>query len=56
MTVEPWLLDFKGDLYGEPLRLEIYDFLREEKKFDSLDELRKAILRNAQETRDYFKK
>lgn len=56
VTVEPWLLDFNGDLYGEPLRLELYAFLREEKKFDSLEELRTEILKNAEETREFFKK
>ena len=44
VTVEPWILDFDGDLYGRTLRLEFYTFLRPERKFDSLDELRAAIL------------
>lgn len=56
VTVEPWLLDFNGDLYGEPLRLELYTFLRAEKKFDSLEELRNEILKNAEETRAFFKR
>lgn len=51
VTVEPWLLDFDGDLYGQTLRLEFYARLRGEKKFSSLDELRQEILRNAEQTR-----
>ena len=33
VTVEPWILDFDGDLYGRTLRLEFYTFLRPERKF-----------------------
>ena len=54
VTVEPWLLDFKGDLYGKTLVLEFHNFLRPEKKFDSLEELKQAIHRNAEETRVFF--
>jgi riboflavin kinase/FMN adenylyltransferase len=51
VTVEPWLLDFSGDLYGKKLRLELHAFLREERKFGSLEELKEAILENEQQTR-----
>ena len=54
VTVEPWLLDFKGDLYGKELTLEFYQFLRPERKFDSLDALKAAILENEQQTRAFF--
>ena len=54
ITVEPWLLDFEGDLYGKPLRLFFYKFLRPEKKFDSLSELKAEIERNGEEVRTYF--
>ncbi len=52
---EPWLLDFSGDLYGQEIRIEFHRFLRPEKKFKSLEALRAAIARNAEETRSYFK-
>ena len=51
VTVEPWLLDFAADLYGKKLRLELHAFLREERKFGSLEELKAAILENEQQTR-----
>ena len=51
---ESWLLDFDADLYGQPLTLGFYKFLRAEKKFDSLDALREEIMKNAGETRDFF--
>ncbi len=54
VTVEPWLLDFKGDLYGKELTLEFHKFLRPEKKFDSLEALKAAIQKNAEETRNFF--
>lgn len=54
VTVEPWILDFEGDLYGKELTLEFYKFLRPERKFPSLEELRAEILKNGEETRKYF--
>ena len=56
ITVEPWLLDFDGDLYGKPLTLEFHAFLRPEAKFDSLEALRAEIQKNAAETRKIFEK
>lgn len=54
VTVEPWILDFSGELYGKTIRVEFYKYLRPEKKFESLEALRAEILQNAQQTRDYF--
>ncbi len=51
VTVEPWLLDFDGDLYGHELCLELYDFIRPEREFPSLDALKAEILRNAEQVR-----
>ena len=54
ITVEPWLLDFEGDLYGKPLTLQFFRFLRPETKFSSLDALKEEILKNAAQTRKFF--
>ena len=51
VTVEPWILDFEGDLYGKNITLEFYDYLRPEQKFDSLEELKAEIQKNAAQTR-----
>lgn len=51
VTVEPWILDFDGDLYGKRIRVDFYHRLRGEQKFPGLSELQQEILRNAGETR-----
>lgn len=56
VTVEPWLLDFEGDLYGKELVLEFYAFLRPERKFDSLEALKEEIEKNAAQTRKILEK
>lgn len=52
VTVEPWILDFEGDLYGKEITLEFYEFLRPERRFNSLEELRQEIHKNAEQTRN----
>lgn len=54
VTVEPWILDFDGDLYGKELTLEFCKFLRAEIKFPSLADLQAEIQKNALETRKFF--
>ena len=54
VRAESWLLDFEGDLYGKELTLEFHKFLRPERKFPSLEELRTEILKNGEQTRKYF--
>lgn len=48
VTVEAFLLDFDGDLYGKTLCLAFYRFLRPEKKFDSLEDLQASIQKDIQ--------
>ena len=51
VTVEPWILDFEGDLYGQHIRVDFYHRLRGEKRFDGLVALQQEIFSNAEETR-----
>lgn len=54
ITVEPWILDYSGDLYDREIVLEFYYFLRPEMKFEDLSALQQQIFRDAEHTRAYF--
>ena len=54
ITVEGFILHFEGDLYGQTVRMEFYDYLRPERKFDTLEELRAEVMKNARQTDEYF--
>jgi riboflavin kinase/FMN adenylyltransferase len=49
--IEPYLLDFEGDLYGERLVVELWRRLRDERAFASEDELVAQIARDVAATR-----
>ena len=50
-TIEPFILDFDGNLYGSTLRLEFVRRLRDQVKFDSVDALLEQIDRDVAQTR-----
>ena len=54
LTIEPWILDFQGDLYGREIRLEFCRFIRPEEKFGSLEALRRQVLADGEMTRKIF--
>ena len=41
--IETFILDFDGNLYGEEISISFLDFIREEKKFESVEELKMQI-------------
>lgn len=43
LTVESNILDFSGDIYGKIVTVEFIDRIRDEKKFNSLDDLKEQI-------------
>lgn len=45
--LETHLFGFKGLLYGLTLRVELYDKIRDEKKFSSVNELREQITKDS---------
>jgi riboflavin kinase/FMN adenylyltransferase len=50
--IEPYLLDFDGDLYGRRLVVELWRRLRDERAFATEDELVAQIARDVEATRD----
>lgn len=54
LTIEGFILDFDGDLYGQKIQMEFYEYLREERKFPSFDALKAEIAHNVEQTREYF--
>jgi len=42
-VIEVNILDFEGELYGQNLSVEVLDYIRPDKKLESLDELKKQI-------------
>lgn len=55
VTVESWILDFQGDLYGREITLQFVKFLRAERKFDSLEALRAQIQLDAAQTVQFLR-
>ena len=55
VTVETYLVDYEGDLYGKVLRLDFCDYLRPERRFSSTQELHDMIAHNAEEAKGIVK-
>ena len=54
-TVETHILDYAGDLYGQPLRISFVARLRGEQHFGSADELARQMTADAEEARRMIK-
>lgn len=50
-TLEAYLLDFDGDLYGEGARISFVAHIRDERKFASIDELSAQIARDVEKAK-----
>ncbi|KXK01493.1 MAG: riboflavin kinase/FMN adenylyltransferase [Acidobacteria bacterium OLB17] len=53
-SVETFVLDFDGDLYGIALRVRILHRIRNERKFNGIDELTAQINDDVKHARNYF--
>ena len=49
--LEAHLIDFTGDLYGEPARVQFTNFLRGERKFDGIDSIRTQLKHDIEHAR-----
>ncbi|MDQ2879442.1 MAG: bifunctional riboflavin kinase/FMN adenylyltransferase, partial [Pseudomonadota bacterium] len=49
--LEPYFFDFAGDLYGQPVEVELIDYLRPEAKFGTLDALKAQMARDCDRAR-----
>jgi len=52
--LEIHLFDFQGDIYGRHVHVDFLHKLRDERRFDSFDELKAQIQRDAQQARAFF--
>jgi riboflavin kinase / FMN adenylyltransferase len=51
LLIEPYLIDFEGDLYGKTLRVAFVERMRGEKRFPSVEELIAQIHRDVEQAR-----
>ena len=49
--LEAHLLDFDGDLYGQPAKVRFVEWIRGEERFDSVEALVEQIQRDVDQTR-----
>ncbi|MEC5397686.1 bifunctional riboflavin kinase/FAD synthetase [Uliginosibacterium sp. H1] len=54
LRLEVFVMDFEGDLYHQRLKLSFHHKIRDEAKYDGLDELKAAIRRDCDEVRAFF--
>lgn len=54
IKIETHIFDFEAQLYGLEIEVQLLHFLRDEKKFSGLDELKQQIQKDLQEARKYF--
>ncbi|MFW6032822.1 MAG: bifunctional riboflavin kinase/FMN adenylyltransferase [Phycisphaeraceae bacterium] len=52
LTVEAHVLDFSGDLYGQPLRIRFARWLRDQYMFPNVESLKKQLERDIAHTRE----
>ncbi|MGB0464490.1 MAG: riboflavin kinase, partial [Candidatus Puniceispirillaceae bacterium] len=56
VLAEAHLFEFDEDIYGQRLTLALFDYIRTEQKFPSLDELKDQIEADCNTARQIFKK
>ena len=54
-SIESYIFDFDGDLYGDVLRVRFLHRIRDERKFNGINELKAQIERDTRRARNYFR-
>ena len=52
VSVESFLFDFDGDIYGENVHLEIYEYLRPIQKFQGIEEVWEQVKKDIQKAKN----
>ena len=54
ISIETYVLDFDGNLYGKNMRIEFVEKLRDEKKFDSKEALKEQLMKDTKYVRENY--
>ena len=52
--IETYIYDFNEDVYGKAAKVEFYKFIRPERKFNGIEELKCEVDKNKQQVTEYF--
>lgn len=55
VTIEAFILDFSRDIYGKPIELEVFKFVRGVQKFDCLADVQKQVEKDIETVRNVLK-
>jgi riboflavin kinase / FMN adenylyltransferase len=55
VSIESYIFDFDGDLYGDVLRVRFLHRIRDERKFSGIDELKAQIQKDTARALNYFR-
>lgn len=54
ISIEAHILDFNENIYGQEIKVEFYEYIREEKKFASIEALINQLKEDVEKTARYF--
>jgi riboflavin kinase/FMN adenylyltransferase len=55
-SIETYIFDFDGDLYGDVLRVRFLHRIRDERKFNGIEELKNQVAKDSQIALNYFQR
>ena len=54
VTIETFVIDFEGDIYGENVRLEVYQYLRPIQQFQGIEEVWEQVKKDVENAKKYL--